>query len=140
MLNYHTTPQISAGQHYSSHITALGGYSLWGDSFRWSFRNPDSSHPVPSPFPKTSSPSVSISRRGQEYVEMHMEAYNKPALEGYRFSAAALATISFCGHKRDWEVFQLCTKKGGGFSWTINSIIISPRNNKNERNPLRKVH
>ena len=31
MLNYHTTPQISALQHYGSHITSLGGYSLWGD-------------------------------------------------------------------------------------------------------------
>ena len=31
MLNYHTTPQISAVQHYVSHITSLGGYSLWGD-------------------------------------------------------------------------------------------------------------
>lgn len=31
MLNYHTTPQISAVQHYGSHITSLGGYSLWGD-------------------------------------------------------------------------------------------------------------
>ena len=31
MLNYHTTPQISAVQHYGSHITLLGGYSLWGD-------------------------------------------------------------------------------------------------------------
>ena len=31
MLNYHTTPQISAAQHYGSHITSLGGYSLWGD-------------------------------------------------------------------------------------------------------------
>jgi len=36
-----------------------------------------------------------------------MEAYNEPALEGYSFSAAALATISFCGHKRNWKVFQL---------------------------------
>ena len=34
-------------------------------------------------------------------------AFSKPALKGYGFSAAALATISFCGHKRDWEVFQL---------------------------------
>ena len=25
------TPQISAAQHYGSHVTALGGYSLWGD-------------------------------------------------------------------------------------------------------------
>ena len=32
MLNYHTTPQISAVQYYGSHITSLGGYSLWGDS------------------------------------------------------------------------------------------------------------
>ena len=31
MLNYHTTPQISAVQHYGSHITSLDGYSLWGD-------------------------------------------------------------------------------------------------------------
>ena len=31
MLNYHTTPQISAVQHYGSHITSMGGYSLWGD-------------------------------------------------------------------------------------------------------------
>ena len=31
MLNYHTTPQISAVQHYVSHITSLGGYSLWRD-------------------------------------------------------------------------------------------------------------
>ena len=30
MLNYHTTPQISAVQPYGSHITSLGGYSLWG--------------------------------------------------------------------------------------------------------------
>ena len=27
MLNYHTTPQISAAQHYGSHITAQGVYS-----------------------------------------------------------------------------------------------------------------
>ena len=32
MLNYHKTPQISAVQHCVSHITSLGGYSLWGDS------------------------------------------------------------------------------------------------------------
>ena len=31
MLNYHTTPQISAVHHYGSHITSLGGYSLWGE-------------------------------------------------------------------------------------------------------------
>ena len=31
MLNYDTTPQISAAQHYGSHIISLGAYSLWGD-------------------------------------------------------------------------------------------------------------
>ena len=85
MLNYHTTPQISAAQYYVSHITALGGYSLWGDCA------PSDGHSEPRLLPSFTIsipldliPSASISRRRQEYGEMHMEVYDEPALEGYR--------------------------------------------------------
>ena len=60
MLNYHTTPQISAVQHYGSHITSLGGYSLWGDcipSDGHSGTQTPLSHPLLPPSPFDSSPS-----------------------------------------------------------------------------------
>ena len=84
MLNYHTTPQISAVQPYGSHITSLGGYSLWGDSIpsggHSGTQTPPMLYCVHSLRPH--SPSASISRRRQEYGEMHMQVFGEPALEG----------------------------------------------------------
>ena len=81
----HNSPNLSSTtlwfpHHITGWVFTLGRLH----SFRWSFRNPDSSHAILCPFFYTSSPSASISRRKQEYGEMHMEVYDETALGGYR--------------------------------------------------------
>ena len=85
MLNYHTTPQMSAVHHYGSHITHWVVIHFRETAFlQMVIQEPRLLPCYTVSISYTSSPSASISRRRQEYGEMHMEVYDEPALEGYR--------------------------------------------------------
>ena len=110
MLNYHTTPQISAVQHYGSHITSLGGYSLWGDCIPSDGHSGTQTPPMLYCFHSLRPhPHLHPSAEGGKNMEKCIWEFMMSHLwkDTGQFLCCSLATIHFCGHKSDWEVFHL---------------------------------
>ena len=85
MLNYHTTPQISAVQHMFPTSHHWVGIHFGETAFlQMVIQEPRLFPCYTVSIPLDLIPICIHQQRRQEYGEMHMEVYDAPALEGYR--------------------------------------------------------